>query len=225
MQGQQTDIIQGTGPQGHRGRMRGRLLKDPVALADYEILEMLLFLGIPRRDTKPLAKGLIMRFGGFAKALMAGAKPLDEAGVPPRGAEAFKMIADAAEQLTKAQHRDPVMLGDHVALARYLADGARPWRQGWSMVLLGTRNQVVAERACDAADAAAVAGQVLREALGRHATAVILVRGSAGPPEITEADCALFQTVQERAEALSVTLYDLVVIGEDRRWCSLTGGV
>lgn len=205
--------------------MRGRLLKDPVALADYEILEMLLFLGIPRRDTKPLAKGLIMRFGGFAKALMAGAKPLDEAGVPPRGAEAFKMIADAAEQLTKAEHRDPVMLGDHVALARYLADGARPWRQGWSMVLLGTRNQVVAERACDAADAAAVAGQVLREALGRHATAVILVRGSAGPPEVTEADCALFQTVQERAEALSVTLYDLVVIGEDRRWCSLTGGV
>ncbi|MGI4939882.1 MAG: JAB domain-containing protein [Janthinobacterium lividum] len=205
--------------------MRGRLLKDPVALADYEILEMLLFLGIPRRDTKPLAKGLIMRFGGFAKALMAGAKPLDEAGVPPRGAEAFKMIADAAEQLTKAEHRDPVMLGDHVALARYLADGARPWRQGWSMVLLGTRNQVVAERACDAADAAAVAGQVLREALRRHATAVILVRGSAGPPEVTEADCALFQTVQERAEALSVTLYDLVVIGEDRRWCSLTGGV
>lgn len=205
--------------------MRGRLLKDPVALADYEILEMLLFLGIPRRDTKPLAKGLIMRFGGFAKALMAGAKPLDEAGVPPRGAEAFKMIADAAEQLTKAEHRDPVMLGDHVALARYLADGARPWRQGWSMVLLGTRNQVVAERACDAADAAAVAGQVLREALGRHATAVILVRGSAGPPEVTEADCALFQMVQERAEALSVTLYDLVVIGEDRRWCSLTGGV
>lgn len=205
--------------------MRGRLLKDPVALADYEILEMLLFLGIPRRDTKPLAKGLIMRFGGFAKALMAGAKPLDEAGVPPRGAEAFKMIADAAEQLTKAEHRDPVMLGDHVALARYLADGARPWRQDWSMVLLGTRNQVVAERACDAADAAAVAGQVLREALGRHATAVILVRGSAGPPEVTEADCALFQMVQERAEALSVTLYDLVVIGEDRRWCSLTGGV
>lgn len=205
--------------------MRGRLLKDPVALADYEILEMLLFLGIPRRDTKPLAKGLIMRFGGFAKALMAGAKPLDEAGVPPRGTEAFKMIADAAEQLTKAEHRDPVMLGDHVALARYLADGARPWRQGWSMVLLGTRNQVVAERACDAADAAAVAGQVLREALRRHATAVILVRGSAGLPEVTEADCALFQTVQERAEALSVTLYDLVVIGEDRRWCSLTGGV
>ncbi len=203
--------------------MRGRLLKDPAALADYEILEMLLFLGIPRRDTKPLAKGLIMRFGGLAKALMAGAKPLYEAGVPPRAAEAFKMIADAAEKLTKAEHRDPVMLGDHLALARYLADGARPWRQGWSVVLLGTRNQVLAERACDAADAPSVAGQVLREALGRHATAVILVRGSACSPEVTEADCALFKTIQERAEALSITLYDLIVIGRDRRWCSLTG--
>jgi DNA repair protein RadC len=203
--------------------MRGRLLKDPVALADYEILEMLLFLGIPRRDTKPLAKGLIMRFGGLAKALMAGAKPLYEAGVPPRAAEAFEMIADAAEQLTKAEHRDPVMLRDHLALARYLAEGAQPWRQGWSVLLLGTRNQVLAERACDAADAPSVAGQVLREALVRHATAVILVRGSAGSPEVTEADCALFKVMQERAEALSIMLHDLVVIGEDRRWCSLAG--
>ena len=203
--------------------MRGRLLKDPAALADYEILEMLLFLGIPRRDTKPLAKGLIMRFGGLAKALMAGAKPLDEAGVPPRAAEAFKMIADAAEQLTKAQHQDPVILRDHHAVARYLADGARPWRQGWSVLLLGTRNQVIAQPACDATDAPSVIGQVLREALGRHATGVVLVRGSQGPPEVTEADGALFKTIQERAEALSITPYDLVVIGRDRRWCSLAG--
>ena len=201
--------------------MRGRLLKDPAALADYEILEMLLFLGIPRRDTKPLAKGLIMRFGSLAKALMASAQPLSEAGVPPRAAEAFKMIADAAEQLTKAQHRDPVMLGDHHALARYLADHARPWKQGWSVLLLGTRNQVLADHVCDAADAPSVAGLVLKEALGRHATAAILVRGSAGPPEVTGADRALFKTIRERAEALSITLHDLVVIARDRRWCSL----
>ena len=205
--------------------MRGRLLTDPAALADYEVLEMLLFLGIPRRDTKPLAKGLIMRFGGLAKILTAGAKPLDEAGVPPRAAEAFKMIADAAEQLTKAEHRDPVVLRDHLALARYLSDGARPWRQGWSALLLGTRNQVLAERACDAADAPSVAGQVLREALGRHATGVILVRGSMGSPKVTDADCALFRTIQGRAEALSITLHDVVVIGRDRRWCSLAGSL
>ena len=201
--------------------MRGRLLKDPAVLADYEILEMLLFLGIPRRDTKPLAKGLMMRFGGLAKALMAGAKPLCEAGVPPRAAEAFKMVADAAEQLTKAEHRDPAVLHDHLALARYLADDARSWRQGWSVLLLGTRNQVLAERSCDAADAPSVARQVFREALGRHATGVILVRGSAGSPEVTEADRTLFRTIQQRSEALSVTLHDLVVIGKDRRWCSL----
>ena len=205
--------------------MRGRLLKDAAALADYEILEMLLFLGIPRRDTKPLAKGLIMRFGGLAKALMAGAKPLHDAGVPPRAAEAFKMVADAAEQLTKAEQRDPVILRDHLAVTRYLADDARPWRQGWSVLLLGTRNQVLAEPACDAADAPSVAGEVLREALGRHATGVILVRGSAGPPEVTEADCALFKTIQKRAEALSITPYDLVVIGRDRRWRSLAGSL
>src|SRR5271155_2322052 len=61
-----------TGPHGHRERMRGRLLeKGAAALADYEILEMLLFLGIARRDTKPLAKAMINRFGSLAAALGA----------------------------------------------------------------------------------------------------------------------------------------------------------
>ena len=52
------------GPHGHRQRMRERLLaRGPGGLADYEILEMLLFLGIRRGDTKPLAKAAINRFG------------------------------------------------------------------------------------------------------------------------------------------------------------------
>ena len=219
-QGLQPRGIQGTGPQGHRGRMRGRLVAGPGALADYEIVEMLLFLGVPRRDTKPLAKGLVLRFGGLRETLMAGAEALAGAGVPPRAAEAFRLVAEAAEHLARPEQSEAVLLRDHAAVGRYL-DAARPRQPGWSALLLGSRNQLVGDRTCEGASAPAVAGRLLREALGLHATAAILVRGGAGEAAVTAADRALFAQVRDRAGAVSVVLHDLVVVGDGRRWVSL----
>jgi len=69
-----------TGPQGHRGRMREKLLeRGPDALADYELLEMLLFFAFKTGDTKPLAKSLINRYGSFAAVLAAPPRELLEA--------------------------------------------------------------------------------------------------------------------------------------------------
>ncbi len=66
-----------TGPHGHRARMREKLLeRGPDALADYELLEMLLFFAQPKGDTKPLAKAVINRFGSFGAALAAPQKEL-----------------------------------------------------------------------------------------------------------------------------------------------------
>ncbi len=76
------------GSDGHRARMRSRLLAaGPAALADHELLEMVLFLALPRRDTKPVGRALLARFGSFAAAIAAppqelrGVEGLGEAGV------------------------------------------------------------------------------------------------------------------------------------------------
>jgi DNA repair protein RadC len=58
--------------QGHRARLRGRLMQNPGALADYEILELLLGQTLVRKDTKPLAKALLARFGSLRGVLDAG---------------------------------------------------------------------------------------------------------------------------------------------------------
>ena len=221
MQGREAEAIRGTGPQGHRGRMRKRLLDNPGALADYEILEMLLFLGIPRRDTKPLAKGLVIRFGGYREALLAQPSLLEAAGVPPLAAEGFGVVADAAARLAEAERRDTVILGDRFALDGYLGDVTRPWRPGISVLLLGTRNQVLADYAFEKADAPSVVKHVLREALRCHATAAIIVRRGPGIPQVTEPDRAMLRQVREGAEALSIAVHNLVVVGQDRRWVSL----
>ncbi len=215
--------FQSTGPIGHRSRMRDRLLAGPAALADYEILEMLLFLGIPRRDTKPQAKGLINRFGSLATVLTAGHRALRTAGLEQRAIEAFDLVAEAAAQLSRADRGERVMLGNWIALERYLDLPARMVQPpAFSALLLNNRNQLLAEHRWQPdVDAATLGREMLRHALERHATAVILLRNQAGAlPELTGADRALHRRMERAGAALSVIVHDLVVIGGGD-WISL----
>lgn len=91
------------GTEGHRARMRARLLSaGPDALADHEMLEMILFLALPRRDTKPIARALMTRFGSFAAAIAA---PLQELrgteGLGEAGVAALKTVHAAALRLAR----------------------------------------------------------------------------------------------------------------------------
>jgi DNA repair protein RadC len=212
-----------TGPHGHRSRMRGRLLTSEAALADYEILEMLLFLGIPRRDTKPLAKGLINQFGSLAGAIEADRRELTAAGLPPRAIEALDMVVEAAGVLAQPEAIRRPVIADLRALERYLDVPERTAQPaGVSALLLNNRNQLLGEPAWDAGIAPdALAREMLQQALDQHATATILVR-NLGPaaPVITAADRALHTEVQRAGTPLAVVVHDLVVMGRGD-WLSL----
>ncbi len=83
---------------GHRDRLRERFLNSgPEALADYELLELVLFMALPRRDTKPIAKALLERFGSFAGVISADPRRLDEVkGMGRSGVIGIKAIQAAA---------------------------------------------------------------------------------------------------------------------------------
>jgi DNA repair protein RadC len=194
--------------------MRGRLLAGAVALADYEILEMVLFLGIPRGDTKPRAKGLLNHFGSLAGLLSAPRPALDEADVPMRAAEAFAMVVEAAQCLAKAERIERVVLSDWDALGRYLDAPARTLRPpASSALLLNNRNQLLGEcRFDDPDDPVRVARQLLQHALDRYATAAILVRnGGAMPALVTAPDTAMLAHVRRAAGAVSVAVHDMLL--------------
>jgi DNA repair protein RadC len=210
--------------------MRGRLLASEAALADYEILEMLLFLGIPRRDTKPIAKGLINQFGSLSAALAADPDALAQAGLPARAAEALRMVVEAAEILARPDAIRRPVISDLTSLERYLDVEERTAQPpGISALLLNNRNQLLGEPAWEPDAAAGVlATEMLKAALDQHATAAILVRnGGTAAPLITEADRALHTQVSRSAGVLSVVVHDLVVIGRGDRagsrgdWVSL----
>jgi DNA repair protein RadC len=199
--------------------MRGRLLARPLALADYEILEMLLFLGIPRRDTKPQAKGLINRFGSLAGTVSAPAAVLRDAGVPGRVVEAFGVVVEAAAALAQAERVERVVLSDWDALDRFLDAPSRSERPpGLSALLLNNRNQLLGECRLDEAGATRM---LLRQALERHATAAILVRNlGEAAPAASKVDRALLQQVRDAAAPLAVVVHDMVVVGQGG-WISL----
>src|SRR3954462_11611290 len=92
------------GASGHRERLRARFLKGADAMPDYELLEMTLFAAIPRRDTKPLAKALLKRFGSFAEVIAAPRERLLEIpGVGESVANQLKIVQAAAQRLAKTK--------------------------------------------------------------------------------------------------------------------------
>ena len=161
-------LFAGVGTEAYRGRMRARLLgAGPDGLADYELLEMLLFLGIPRRDTKPLAKTIINRFGDLYRALTAPAAELRAAGQEPAVIGLFSLVGEAARRLADAQAVVRPVLGDTERLLAYLDLASRLQRPPHlAVLLLNNRNQLLAELTRpDADNPAGIATAVARQAL------------------------------------------------------------
>ena len=212
-----------TGPYGHRSRMRGRLLAGEAALADYEILEMLLFLGIERKDTKPLAKGLINEFGSLSAAIAAERSALAAAGLPARAIETLDLVVEAAMELARPELIRRKVIKDLSSLEQHLQLDERTARPpGLSALLLNNRNQLLGEPDWPADIATgALATELMRHALDQHATAAILIR-NLGPtaPKIGATDRATHTEVQRAGQPLSVVVHDLVVIGKGD-WVSL----
>ncbi len=117
-----------TGPQGHRGRMRCACsLPGPDSLADYELIEMLLFLGIPRRDTKPFAKALLNRFGSLLGTLSAPSGTLAEAGLNEDSQRVWALVQEAGTRLARAETDLPAA-AQHAGEAVGVSRPTRPAR-------------------------------------------------------------------------------------------------
>ena len=201
-----------TGPQGHRGRMRARLLANgPDGLADYELVEMLLFLSIPRRDTKPLAKALINRFGAMHDLLAAPEAELRLAGLDPATGGVFDLVNEAARRLAQAEARSRPLLNDMSRLVDYLDVPARLRRAPHlAVLLLNNRNQMLAEMLCTGHQHAPdIARSVAERAIHIHATALILATFRSGaPPDPAERDLEVTGCVARAAKILSITVHD-----------------
>jgi DNA repair protein RadC len=214
------------GAEGHRTRMRARLLTaGPDALADHELLEMVLFLALPRRDTKAIARDLIARFGSFANAIAAPQPDLLAVeGVAEAAVAALKVVQAGALRLARAEVIDRPVLSNWDRLMGYLnAVLARERVEHFRILFLDNRNRLLA----DEAQARGTVNhtpvyprEVVKRALELHATAIILVHNHpSGDPTPSADDIAMTKEIGQAARALAIVLHDHVIVGNGR-WLS-----
>eukprot|EP01037_Dinobryon_pediforme_P001310 gene1310-1327_t len=167
--------------EGHRQRLRIRLLEaGPDALADHELLEITLFLALPRRDTKPIARALLARFGSYAGAIAAPLRDLRcVEGVGEAGAAALKTVQAAALRLARAEVMGQPVLTNWDRLMDYLnAVLARERIEQFRVLYLDSRNRLLADEAQGTGTVnhtPVYPREVVKRALEVHATAIILV--------------------------------------------------
>ena len=212
-----------TGPQGHRERMRERLLTaGPDGLADYELLEMLLFLGIARRDTKPLAKAMINAFGSLPAVLRAPSEALTAAGgLGTEALTAIRLVEEAGARLARAEATSRPVLSDWAQLIAYVERPAEARTEQRRVLFLDNRNRLLADEV-QAGAAWDDARAVLERALALHATALILLHDQPDAEPEPQPDALAFtRRLREAGAMLSVTVHDHLLLGRED-WVSFT---
>lgn len=205
---------------GHRERLRARFQKHGAqALPDYELLELVLFAAIPRKDTKPLAKALLARFGGYAEVIAAPRERLLEIeGVGEAVVNQLKIVEEAARRLTRAQIMGKPVLSSWTALIDYcMAAMARAPQEEFRVLYLDRKNVLIADevQAKGTVDHAPVyPREIVKRALEHGASAIILVHNHpSGDPTPSKADIAMTREIVAAAKALKIAIHDHLVIG------------
>jgi len=209
-----------TGSDGHRARMRARLIDGGGdAFHDYELLEYLLALVTPRRDTKPLAKRLIGEFGTLSAVLAATPAELQRVeGLGETGVAALKFVQAVSVRALRDDIVGRPVLSSWQAVLDYLhADMAHGAVERFRVLFLNNKNvlirsELMAEGTVN--QTPVYVREVMKRALELGATAIVLAHNHpSGDPQPSRDDIAITNQVAAAGKPLGITLHDHVIIG------------
>lgn len=214
---------------GHRDRLRERFsASGGETLADYELLELLLFRLIPRADTKPVAKALLARFGTLAEILGAPVNLLQEIkGVGPAVALDLKIIAASARRMVRGEITSREVLSSWNQVLDYCRTAmAFEAREQFRILFLDKKNVLIADEVqqTGTVDHTPVyPREVIKRALELSATALVLVHNHpSGDPTPSRADIDMTKTIVDVAKPLGISVHDHIIIGK-KGYASMKG--
>ncbi|GHA14191.1 DNA repair protein RadC [Devosia pacifica] len=207
---------------GHRERARQRFIEiGGESLKDYELLELMLHIIIPQKDTKPLAKELLSRFGSFSEVLGAPRQRLAEIkGLGQTTITHIKVIQAVGQRYSRDQIvRDRPILGSWTQLIEYCrAQMAYESIEQFRILFLDKKNLLIADEVqqTGTVDHTPVyTREVIKRALELSATALILVHNHpSGDPQPSAADVRMTREIADIAQSMGITLHDHLVIGK-----------
>ncbi|MDK3017901.1 RadC family protein [Pseudodonghicola flavimaris] len=207
----------------HRKRLRERFtIGGAAAMPDYELLELLLFRAIPRRDVKPLARALLDQFGDLNRVLAAPpARLATVEGIGPAVIAELKIVEAVAHRMARARvmRRHVISSWDAVLDYCHTTMSHRDTEQ-FRVLYLDTKNTLIAdeEQARGTVDHVPVyPREVAKRALELNASALILVHNHpSGDPSPSESDIRMTERVQDACATLGITLHDHLIVGKSR---------
>ena len=207
---------------GHRARLRRRLLSGKGDdLHDHELVEYLLALAIPRKDTKPLAKKLLEEFDGFSGLLTADGDTLKNfPGLGETSVAALKIVQVAALRLISEPMREKPILTSWQALLDYLrADMAHLINERVRVLHLDSKNQLIRDELVSegSIDQSAIyTREVIKRALELGSAAIIIVHNHpSGDSTPSRQDIAITKDICDAGRKLGIAVHDHIIIGKD----------
>lgn len=204
---------------GHRARLRERFVKGgATSLPDYELIELLLFGAMPRRDVKPIAKALLKKFGSLGGVLDADVDALATVeGMGEVAAINIKVVRESAVRMLGQEIMDKPVLGNWQALIDYCrtAMGGGKIEQ-FRILFLNRKNALIADelQQTGTVDHTPVyPREVIKRALDLGASALILVHNHpSGDTKPSKADIYMTMEIQDAGHKLGIELHDHIIV-------------
>ncbi len=207
---------------GHRQRLRDRFRKGGAdALPDYELLELLLFRALPRRDTKSLAKRLIARFGSFAEVVNAPESRLKEVeGAGESVITELKLVRATALRLMRSEIVQRPALSSWQTVLDYLrAAQSYEHREQFRILFLDKKNRLIADEVQQEGTidhTPVYVREVVKRALEHSATAIVLVHNHpSGDPTPSRADIDMTKQIVAAAKPMGIAVHDHIIVGRE----------
>ncbi len=208
---------------GHRERLRNRFMQGGAdALPDYELMELVLFRAIPRRDVKPLAKDIIERFGSFSAAISAPPTRLREvSGLGDAAIIELKLVEAAAHRLAQGRVLNRPAISSWDALLDYCQTSmAHKDTEQFRILFLDRKNTLIADEIQQQGTidhTPVYPREVVKRALELGSAALILVHNHpSGDPTPSDADVAMTREIAKAGESLGIQIHDHLVIGRGK---------
>ncbi|MFK7840244.1 MAG: DNA repair protein RadC [Bdellovibrionales bacterium] len=207
---------------GHRQRLRERFVNGGSdALQDYELLELLLFMAIPRRDVKPLAKDLLKTFNTLSELMAASIPELTRVnGISENTAIAIKSIEAIANSMIKKDLEGKPVLNSWTRLMDYCyATMAHEKKEHFRILFLNKKNELIADEIQGSGTVdhtPAYPREIMKRSLELGATALILMHNHpSGDPKPSQADIDMTQQIMRAAEPFNIKIHDHIIMSRN----------
>jgi len=208
---------------GHRKRLREKFIKSGLAgFHDYEIIELLLSLGTPRKDCKPQAKEAIKKFSSLRGVLEASPEELQQIdGIGPHSAFGIKLVQEVAREFLKEKILDKPVYKSAEEIFDYLYHSMRDLKKEvFKVIYLNSQNQIIdtANLFQGTMSSGSVSPrEVIESAIKYNAVALIFVHNHpSGNPEPSKSDKELTKDLVYAASIMRIKVLDHIIIGNDR---------